>query len=95
MRKKLQNVGNEQKAWLHNIGYGTVLSPGFDGTLPATERAVLDLIKQADKAQSLALNQNYKAVNERILLFETPEMMNKVIEDTLADLALPHRTSEP
>ena len=74
-------MGNEQKAWLHNIGYGTVLSPGFDGTLPATERVVLDLIKQAEKAQFLALNQNYKAVNECILLFETPETMNKVIEE--------------
>ena len=66
---------------MHNIGCGAVLSPGFDGTLPATEGAVLDLTKLAEEVQQMALNQNYKAVDECILSFKTPEMMNKITEE--------------
>ena len=69
------------KAWMHNIGIGAAFSPGFDGTLPAKEVTVIDLIQTSDKAQSVALTLNYKAVNGCVLAFKTAEMMNKVIEE--------------
>ena len=71
----------KKKAWLYNIGCGAVLISGFDGTLSVTKRAVLNPTVVAETAQQVALNQNYKAVNGCILSFETPEMMNKVIEE--------------
>ena len=71
----------KQKAWLHNIGCEAVFSPGFDGTLSATKDTVFDLTQPAEKAQSVVIGQNYKAVNGCILSFEMPEMMNKVIEE--------------
>ena len=52
------------KAWMHNIGI----------------TAVLDLTQPSDKALSVALALNYKAVNRCVLLFETAEMLNKAIE---------------
>ena len=64
-------MGNETKAWLHNIGCGAVLSPGFDRTLPATKGAVPDPTKPAKKAQQVALNKTYKAVNGCILSLES------------------------
>ena len=71
----------KSKAWMHNIGIGATLSPGFDGTLPATKGTVFDPTKQAEKAQQVALNQKFKALNGCILSFKTPEMTNKVIEE--------------
>ena len=71
----------KQKAWLHNIGCGAVVSPGFDRTLSTTNGVVLDPMTAGEKAQQVALNQNYKAVNACILSFETLETMNKIIEE--------------
>ena len=75
----------KKKAWLYNIGCGAVLISGFDGTLSVTKRAVLNPTVVAEKAQHVALNQKYKAVNGCILSFETPEMMNKVMEEQAHD----------
>ena len=36
------------KAWLHNVGYGAVLTSEFDATLPAIEGTILELTKLAD-----------------------------------------------
>ena len=69
------------KDWMHDVGIGTALSPGFDVTLPATEATILDLTKASDKEQSVAKTTNAKAVNGCVLVFETAEMMNKIIKE--------------
>jgi hypothetical protein len=47
--------------------------------VPSTEGSILDLTKPAKKAKREALKKISKAANEPILLFETPEMMNKIM----------------
>ena len=79
----------KMKAWMHNVGIGAALSPGFDGTLPATEATVLDLTKASDKDQSVAKTTNAKAVNGCVLAFETAEMMNKITEEQAHDTDWP------
>ena len=66
---------------MHNIGCRAVLSPGFDGTLPAKEATVLNLTQPSDKAQSVAFALNYEAVNACVSSFKTAETMNKVIKE--------------
>ena len=80
--RRFERLAMKQKTWLYNIGCGAVfIKPQVGGTLPAIEGAVLNLTKPTEKAQSGALNQHYKAVNRCILLFETPELMNKVTKE--------------
>ena len=74
---------------MHSIGIKAVLSPWFDGTLPATEATILDLTNASEKEQSVAKTTNAKAVNGCILAFETAEMMNKIIEEQAHDTDWP------
>ena len=50
-------------AWMHNIGIWAVLSPGFDGALPAKEATIPNLTQPSDEAHSVANALNEKAVN--------------------------------
>ena len=70
----------KQKARLHNTGCRAVFSLGFDGTLPTTKGTVRNPIQAAEKAQGVALSQNFKALNGCILSLKTQEMTNKVIK---------------
>ena len=77
------------KAWLHNVGCGTVLSSGFGLTLNSHEGKVLDLTKDGNGLEIVALGVNYKTLNGLSLAFETAQIMNKVIEEQVEDTGWP------
>ena len=70
-------------AWLNKIGCGALLIGGFGATLPATEGMVLRLTNTCKKTQNGALKNNAKATNGLILLFQTPEMTNKMSQNQM------------
>ena len=62
-----------------------MLNSVFDLLLPVTEDKVLDLTKDDNKLEIVALDANYKVMNDLVLAFETAKLTNKVMEEQAED----------
>lgn len=71
----------KMKAWLEHVYCGAVLVSRVDGTLSPSEATTLALTVAGEKLQSEARYRNTKGNNGLILTFETPAIMNKIIQN--------------